>query len=76
MKANIETGEFKGHPTLNLSLESEAGFKTNIRYGLQKWKVILEHQDKIKAWIEEHEAKKAQEAKEIRDTVTEVFGSK
>lgn len=44
--------DYKGHPVIELELEDERGFVTKISFGLSKAKLILEHLNDIKEFVE------------------------
>lgn len=52
-KAPVSYGEYRGRPTIILSLVSGSTFK--FTFGLTKAKLILEYLPEIKAFIEKYE---------------------
>lgn len=44
--------EYKGHSVIEISLEDERGFVTKMSFGLSKAKLILEHINDIKEFVE------------------------
>jgi len=49
-----KTGEFKGHKTLILSDDGDTSEKYPFSFGLKKAKLILEHIEDIKKFVEEN----------------------
>ena len=46
--------EYKGHPILNLEQETQYGYPLKIAFGIEKVKLILEHLDDIKNFVENY----------------------
>lgn len=46
---------YNGHPILNLEQETQYGYTTTISFGIAKAKLILEHLNEIKDFLENYD---------------------
>jgi hypothetical protein len=47
--------EYKGHPVIEIESEEENGFQIRLSFGISKAKLILEHLEDIKRFVEDNQ---------------------